>query len=99
MEAALDHHRVPGVACVRLVFASPFVAVGFTDEHKDRRTGTLRFRRSLGQEMRGDAARAARRSDRHAGVIGWELARRFPKLAESEQGDRLPTLKQLEGFA
>src|SRR2546430_2475460 len=28
-----------------------------------------------------------------------ELARRFPKLREWEQGDRLPTLKQLEGCA
>jgi Zn-dependent peptidase ImmA (M78 family) len=28
-----------------------------------------------------------------------QLARRFPKLTEWEQGARLPTLKQLEGFA
>jgi Zn-dependent peptidase ImmA (M78 family) len=34
-----------------------------------------------------------------SGLGAEELARRFPQLAEWEQGDLSPTLKQLEGFA
>ena len=47
-------------------------------------------------DVNGDVLRWARE---RSGVDELALAKKFPKLAEWEAGDRSPTLRQLEGYA